>query len=82
MIVVLFFGQMADLAQKRRLDIAATPGGDSLFALRDRVLGEALANGQVRTSNVRMSLNRVVQVADQTVSDGDEVAFFSVFSGG
>ncbi len=82
MIVVLFFGRMADLVEKRRMDIAPAPEGDSLFALRDRVLGEAVAAGRVRTTDIRMSLNRVAQVADRAVADGDEVAFFSVFSGG
>ena len=82
MIVVLFFGRMADLAEKRRLDVAPAPGGDSLFALRDRVLGEAVASGRVKATDIRMSLNRIAQAADQAVADGDEVAFFSVFSGG
>jgi len=82
MIAVLFFGRMADLAGHRRLDLAASAGGDSLFALRDRVLAEALAGGRVEPGAVRMSLNRVERRNDAAVSDGDEVAFFSVFSGG
>lgn len=82
MIVVLFFGRMADLAKKKRLDVAPAPGGDSLFALRDRMLGDAVAAGQVKAADIRISLNRVVQIEDGAVSDGDEVAFFSVFSGG
>ena len=82
MIAVLFFGRMADLAGQRRLDVAPAPGGDSLFALRDRVMGEAMAAGRVAVADIRMSVNRVVQVTDCPVTDGDEVAFFSVFSGG
>lgn len=82
MIVVLFFGRMADLAEQRRLAVEPAPHGDSLFALRDRMLGDAVAAGQVKTTDIRISLNRVVQVEDRAVSDGDEVAFFSVFSGG
>ncbi len=82
MIAVLFFGRMADLAGHRRQDIAPAPGGDSLFALRERMLGGAIAEGRARTGDIRMSVNRVVQAADGPVADGDEVAFFSVFSGG
>jgi len=82
MIAVLFFGRIADLAGHRRLDLAAAAGGDSLFALRDRVLAEAIAGGRVDTTAVRMSLNRIERRDDAPVNDGDEVAFFSVFSGG
>jgi len=82
MIAVLFFGRMADLAGQRRVDLPPSPGGDSLLSLRDRWLGEALARGQIAPAAVHMSLNRVVTRLDQSVADGDEVAFFSVFSGG
>ncbi len=74
MITVFFFGRMADVAGRRRVDIAVPDGGLRLLGLREQVLpGE---NG------VRMSLNREVVHGDADVADGDEVAFFSVFSGG
>ena len=82
MIAVLFFGRMADLAGQRRMELPAPPQGDSLFALRDRLLGTALVAAQVEVGAVKMSLNRVVCQGDRAVADGDEVAFFSVFSGG
>ena len=82
MIAVLFFGKMADLTGRRRLDVAPGAGGDSLLGLRDRVLGEALAAGRLAEGDIRMSLNQVAQNTDRPVADGDEVAFFSVFSGG
>jgi len=82
MIAVLFFGRMADLVGQRRVELPSAPQGDSLFALRDRLLGTAIAAGQVEDRAVRMSLNRVVSRDDRAVADGDEVAFFSVFSGG
>jgi len=82
MIVVLFFGRMADLAGQRRIDVVSPPGGESLFALRDRVLGPAIAEGRVAANAVHMSLNRVATRRDVPIEDGDEVAFFSVFSGG
>ncbi len=81
MIAVLFFGRMADLAGQRRVDVPAA-GGDSLFALRDRLLGDALRDGRVAPEAVHMSLNKTVRRDDAPVADGDEVAFFSVFSGG
>jgi molybdopterin converting factor small subunit len=68
---VLFFGRMADITGSRRMAREA----DSLFGLRDAVLGgEAAA--------ARMSVNQVQVFTDQALNDGDEVAFFSVFSGG
>ena len=74
MITVLFFGRMADVAGRRRLDMTWPEDGIGLLALRDRVLaGE---------SGVHMSINRQVVRDDQGLRDGDEVAFFPVFSGG
>lgn len=82
MIVVLFFGRMADFAGQKRVEIASAPAGDTLFALRDRWLGPAVAEGRIAANAVHMSVNRIVTRDDAPVADGDEVAFFSVFSGG
>ncbi len=81
MIEVLFFGKMADVAGQRGLR-AQVPAEGTLHALRDTVFADALAAGRLTTRDIRMSVNKTVVTADQTVSDGDEVAFFSVFSGG
>ena len=77
MITVLFFGRVADLVNARTREVAASPAGDSLLSLRDRVFA-----GIEVPATVRMSLNKVVVPGDAPVVDGDEVAFFSVFSGG
>ena len=82
MIVALFFGRMADLAGQRRVELTQAADGQSLFSLRDRLLGSAIAAGQVEVQAIKMSLNQVVCPEDRAVADGDEVAFFSVFSGG
>jgi molybdopterin synthase sulfur carrier subunit len=76
MIDILFFGRVADMQGKRRLAMAFPEGGLSLFALRLRLFdGEG-------DDRMRMSVNQVIVTADQPLHDGDEVAFFSVFSGG
>ncbi|ESQ87549.1 hypothetical protein ABAC460_19675 [Asticcacaulis sp. AC460] len=68
---VLFFGRMADITGMRK----TVRDADSLVGLRDSLFaGDAAA--------VRMSVNQVQVFSDQTLADGDEVAFFSVFSGG
>jgi molybdopterin synthase sulfur carrier subunit len=82
MIAVLFFGRMADVIGQRRIEISSAPEGESLVALRDRLLGPAIADGRIAVDAVHMSLNRTVIRADAQLADGDEVAFFSVFSGG
>lgn len=74
MITVLFFGRMADVAGTRRLEIAWPEEGLWLHALRERLLPGEMA--------ARMSVNRQIMRADRPLADGDEVAFFSVFSGG
>lgn len=78
---VMFFGKMADVAGRRALTIAV-PDGTTLHALRDRMFADALAAGQVAVRDIRMSVNKTMVAADQSIADADEVAFFSVFSGG
>ncbi|MFT4076408.1 MAG: MoaD/ThiS family protein [Asticcacaulis sp.] len=75
MIAILFFGRVADLLGKRRMDMALPAGGLTLETLRNQLFAE----GDPR---LRMSVNQVVVTSDQSLADGDEVAFFSVFSGG
>ena len=73
MISVLFFGKMADITGQRRLSVEA---GHHLrlWGLREQYLSGV--------DGVRMSVNREMVHEDQELRDGDEVAFFSVFSGG
>lgn len=68
---VLFFGRMADVTGVRQM----TRQAERLLELRDAVFGEAVAG-------VKMSVNRQQVSADMALNEGDEVAFFSVFSGG
>ncbi len=82
MINVLFFGRMADISGTRGQQVGWPQEGLTLLVLRDRLLGEAVQAGRVRTADIRMSVNRNVIADDQPLRDGDEVAFFSVFSGG
>ncbi|HVZ29224.1 MAG TPA: MoaD/ThiS family protein [Asticcacaulis sp.] len=82
MIDVLFFGRMADVSETRTLTVALPGEGLNLLGLRDRIFAAALADGRVRAGDIRMSVNRIVANGDQVLKDGDEVAFFSVFSGG
>jgi molybdopterin synthase sulfur carrier subunit len=76
MIDILFFGRVADRQGRRRMVLALPEGGLSLFALRLR-----LFDGE-DDGRLRMSVNQVVVSDDRPLRDGDEVAFFSVFSGG
>lgn len=76
MIDVLFFGRVADVLGKRRMQIDPSEDELNLLALRAR-----LFEGH-DDSQIRMSVNQVIQSDDQPLRDGDEVAFFSVFSGG
>ena len=78
MIIVLFFGRVADVMKTRRMEIPLPSMALSLYDLREQVFaGQAIA-----ASNVCMSINQIVVRADQALQPGDEVAFFSVFSGG
>ena len=78
---VLFFGKMADVAGRKAWSMSVADGV-TLHALRDRLFGDALAAGQIAVRDIRMSVNKTVVFSDQPIGKDDEVAFFSVFSGG
>lgn len=82
MINLLFFGRMSDVSETRTLTVELPAGGLDLMALRDRVFADAIVAGRVRIGDIRMSVNRTVVSGDRPLADGDEVAFFSMFSGG
>ncbi|MGN6209461.1 MoaD/ThiS family protein [Asticcacaulis sp.] len=82
MIDILFFGRMADLMRKRRARLDLTDARGTLFRLREEIFQDLVDNGRITPGLIRMSVNQVVTHSDQPLSDGDEVAFFSVFSGG
>jgi len=76
MIDILFFGRVADRLGKRRMAMVLPEEGLNLLTLRLRLFdGDA-------DERLRMSVNQVVVTDDRPLRDGDEVAFFSVFSGG
>jgi molybdopterin converting factor small subunit len=78
---VLFFGKIADVTGRRSMTATGADGA-TLHALRDRIFAEALATGRVTARDIRMSINKTVVTADQSLDEGDEIAFFSIFSGG
>jgi molybdopterin synthase sulfur carrier subunit len=82
MIDILFFGRMADLMGERRVSLDLTDARSTLFRLREEIFEDLVDDGQITPGLIRMSVNQVVTHNDQPLSDGDEVAFFSVFSGG
>lgn len=75
MIDILFFGHVADLIGQRRTSISLPAEGLSLFTLRDQLFRQL-------DTPLRMSINQILVSDDRPLNDGDEVAFFSVFSGG
>ena len=73
---VLFFGKVGDHLGRER-DVAIPERGCTVGELRRLIDESALA-----VRGVRASVNRDVAPDDARVRPGDEVAFFSVFSGG
>jgi len=79
---ILFFGRVAErLGAEGRLDLpgdGATLGEiRHLLAARDEAAADALLR-----SDVRASLDQVVAGDDVRAVPGQEIAFFSIFSGG
>jgi molybdopterin synthase sulfur carrier subunit len=79
---VLFFGRVAD-ALGREVEVATPVGGCSLAELRERLgaLGEA-ARAALARCDVRAAVDQVIADDSCWVSPRQEVAFFSMFSGG
>jgi len=82
MIDVLFFGRMVDIMRQRRLRQDLARDCQTLYRLRDSLFEAPLALGQVQSDAIHMSVNQVTTREDLVLSEGDEIAFFSVFSGG
>ena len=82
MIKVLFFGRIADLMTLRKLSLDIPASGLTLLSVRDQIFAALITGGQLDIQALRMSVNQVVVFEDQPLNSGDEVAFFSLFSGG
>lgn len=81
-VTVLFFGKVADVMGERQRVLDLSDTEVRLFALRESVLGQAFAVDALEAGRVLTSVNQVLMSDDRALSDGDEVAFFPVFSGG
>lgn len=79
---VLFFGRVAD-ALGRELQVDLPPQGCSIGELRERLsaLGE-VAREALGRCDVRMAVDQILADDGSWVRPRQEVAFFSMFSGG
>ena len=79
---VLFFGRTADrLGRSREVEIP--PAGLSVGELRQRLCdADDAARDALERPDVRASIDRVIADDAARIAPGQEVAFFSVFSGG
>ncbi len=82
MIQILFFGRIADLVMQRSQSLKLPEAGLSLMALREQIFATVIEGGQLSPLALKMSVNQTLVSGDQTLQAGDEVAFFSPFSGG
>ncbi|GGZ26593.1 MoaD/ThiS family protein [Asticcacaulis endophyticus] len=81
MIRVLFFGKISDLIGQREITVPHE-AGLTLHRLRDTVFSDLMAAQALKPSDIHMSVNQTKAREDIALNDIDEVAFFSVFSGG
>ena len=79
---VLFFGRTAErLGRSREVDIP--PAGLSVGEIRQRLCAaDESARDALERPDVRASVDRVIADDTARVAPGQEIAFFSVFSGG
>ncbi len=78
MITIYLFGHLFDLVGKRSADITAFPSGGTHFAPRDL----ALKGVGIGKRPVLKSVNKQVTRNDTPVKEVDELALFSLLSGG
>ena len=79
---VLFFGRTAERLGRSR-EVAIPPAGLSVGDLRQRLCdSDDAARDALERPDVRASVDRVIVDDAARVAPGQEVAFFSVFSGG
>lgn len=82
MIRILYFGRPADLLGPGR-DFNLPEGGVTVGELRELLAaGDPLAAEALLRPDVRASLDAVLVPDDTPVRPGQEVAWFSIFSGG
>lgn len=77
-IQILFFGPLAHGLGKRAMSLEAA----SLFQIRDDILFETFKNCGFEPQKLQMSVNQVLVREDIALNNGDEIAFFTAFSGG
>lgn len=82
MIQILFFGRIAELMAKRSQTLTMPESELSLMTVRDQIFEPLIADGRLDAKSLKMSVNQIVVSGDQRLRPGDEVAFFSLFSGG
>jgi molybdopterin converting factor small subunit len=77
MIKVLFFGRVADSLDLRVLNLDV----NYLSQLCHKLQGQFIAAG-LEMNSLSISVNQVLVRGDMALNNGDEVAFFTNFSGG
>ena len=82
MSTVLFFGRTADrLGRSREVEIPAE--GFSVGDLRARLIAaDDAARDALDRPDVRASIDRIIVDEGAQIAPGQEIAFFSIFSGG
>ena len=81
-IKVRYFASLREVL--RAEEQVVVPGGGTVGALRDHLLGLSDAHGQAlaRSRAVRCALNQRMCSEDAALTDGAEVAFFPPVTGG
>jgi sulfur-carrier protein len=82
MIRVCYFGKVAERMNARVCDIVPQKTPLTLWALRADLFAGIDDWADIKTPGVLMSVNQQLERADIVLQSGDEVAFFSPFSGG
>jgi sulfur-carrier protein len=79
---VCYFGKVAERMGTRGFDLEGEIGPRSLWALRADLFAGIEDWANPVAAGLMMSVNQSLMRADTPLKDGDEVAFFSPFSGG
>ena len=78
---ILFFATLKDITGQKRFSLELPANSSTLATVRDKLI-QRFPDAEANLRSALASINEEYAFAEDTVSDGDEIAFFPPVSGG
>lgn len=80
MVLVLFFGKIAEIIGKSAIEFELSIEVSTLLQLRDKIFAEVFAQNILSENEINISHNLKLTKDEEILKNGDEIAFFYAFS--